>query len=121
MIVEFGTKVKGFITLLILASGIYIGWNMIPPYFNKYQFQDDLDDIVRRVTYQPVPDDDLKQIVIRKAMSRDIVIKENQIALSRAGNGVAITVHYIVHVDMVLHPVDLDFTVDSHNKMLGTS
>jgi hypothetical protein len=118
--VEFSTKVKGIIVLLVIAGGIYVGWNMAPPYFNKFGFQDDLDDIVRRTTYQPLPDDDVKQIVIKKALARDIFIKENQISLSRAGNGVAITVHYSVHVDMIVHPVDLDFIVDSHNKMIGT-
>lgn len=117
---EFSTKVKGMIALLVIAAGIYVGWNMIPPYFNKYQFQDDLDDIVRKTTYTPIPDDDIKQIVIKKAMARDIVITEKQVTLSRVVGAVAITVRYSVHVDMIVHPVDLDFTVDSHNKMLGT-
>ena len=117
---EFSTKVKGIIALLVIVAGIYVGWNMIPPYFNKYQFQDDLDDIARRTTYNPISDDDLKQAVIRKALGRDIVIKENQISLSRAGTAVAISVRYTVHVDMIVHPVDLDFTVDSHNKVIGT-
>ena len=117
---EFSTKVKGMIALLVIAAGIYVGWNMIPPYFNKYQFQDDLDDIVRRTTYTPIPDDDVKQAVIKKARARDIVIKEDQVSLSRVGTSVAITVHYSVHVDMIVHPVDLDFTVDSHNKIIGT-
>lgn len=117
---EFGSKVKLAIFLLVVAAGFYIGWNMIPPYFNKAQFQDDLDDIVRRTTYNPLPEDQVKDIVIKKALARDIHIQESQISLSHVGSGVAITVHYSVHVDMVVHPVDLDFTVDSHNKMIGT-
>jgi hypothetical protein len=119
--VEFSTKLRAIIFLLVIAGGIYVGWNMIPPYFNKFQFQDDLDDLVRRSSYMPVPDDDLKQAVIKKAAARDIIIKENQIMLSRVANTVAISVHYSVHVDMIVHPVDLDFTVDSHNKALGAS
>ncbi len=118
---EFGTKVKGIIALLVIVGGIYVGWNLLPPYFNKYQFQDDLDDIARRTTYAPLADDDLKQLVIKKALARDIVIKENQVTLFRAPNGIGITVHYSVHVDMIVHPVDLDFTVDSHNKMITAS
>jgi hypothetical protein len=118
--VEFSTKVKGIIALLVVAAGIYVGWNMIPPYFTKYQFQDDLDDIVRKATYSPISDDDVKQVVIRKALSREIIIKENQISLSRVGTSLAISVRYSVHVDMIVHPVDLDFAVDSHNKVLGT-
>ena len=117
---EFGTKLRAIVALVVIVGGIYIGWNLLPPYFNKYQFQDDLDDIVRKTTYTPISDDDLKQIVIKKARDRDILLKENQVLLTRAANSVAISVHYSVHVDMIVHPVDLDFTVDSHNKMLGT-
>lgn len=117
---EFGTKVKGIIFLIIVASGFYVAWNMIPPYFNKYQFQDDLDDIVRRTTYSNTPEDQIKDLVIKKAFARDIRLQENQVSLSRVGASVAITVRYSVHVDMIVHPVDLDFTVDSHNKMIGT-
>jgi hypothetical protein len=118
--VDFSTKVRGIIVLLVIATGIYVGWNLFPPYFNKFQFQDDLDDIVRRASYTTIPEDDLKQAVIKKAQARDIVIKENQVSLSHIGTTVAITVHYSVHVDMVVHPVDLEFTVDSHNKALGS-
>jgi hypothetical protein len=118
--VDFSTKVRGIIVLLVIATGIYVGWNLFPPYFNKFQFQDDLDDIVRRASYTAIPEDDLKQAVIKKAQARDIVIKENQVTLSHIGTTVAITVHYSVHVDMVVHPVDLEFTVDSHNKALGS-
>jgi hypothetical protein len=118
--VEFGTKLRAMVALLVIAGGIYVAWSMLPPYINKFQFQDDLDDIVRRASYTAISDDDLKQVVIKKARDRDILIKENQVSLSRAYNSVAISVHYNVHVDMIVHPVDLDFTVDSHNKMLGT-
>jgi hypothetical protein len=117
---EFGTRLRAIVALVVIAAGIYVAWNLLPPYVNKFQFQDDLDDVVRRVTYAPLPDDDIKQIVIKKALARDILIKENQVLLTRAANSVAITVHYNVHVDMIVHPVDLDFTVDSHNKILGT-
>jgi len=119
--VEFGTKVKGFIALAVIASAFYVAWNMIPPYFNKYQFQDELDDIARRTTYMHINDDDLKQVVIKKAATMEIPLKDNQVTLTRTTNGVGITVHYNVHVEMIVHPVDLDFTVDSHNKMITGS
>ena len=40
-------KIKGLIAVLILGGGFYVGWKMIPPYFHKYEFQDDLDEIAR--------------------------------------------------------------------------
>ncbi len=108
-------KLKVLIFLLVVAAGIYYGWNMIPPYFRNYQFQDDLDDVARIATYTNRSEDELKQAVIKKAASRDIVLKEDQVKVTRFSGGVAISVHYRVHVDMMVHPTDLDFTANTKN------
>ena len=109
-------KIKGLIALLILGGGFYVGWKMIPPYFHKYEFQDDLDEIARRNSYTHKTDDEVRASVIQQASSRDIALKEEQINISRSTDGIGISVHYQIHVDMVVHPVDLDFTVNSMNK-----
>ena len=111
-------KLKGIIAIAIIASGIYAGYELIPPYFHNYQFQDDLDDIARRATYTPRSDEDLRAIVIQKAGSEDIPLKENQITISRMPEGVGISVHYQIHVDLIIRPVDLDFTANSLNKRI---
>jgi len=113
-------KLKVLIFLAVVAAGIYVGWNLIPPYFHNSQFQDDLDDIVRRATYTSLSENDVKQAVIRKAQTMGIILKEDQVTVTRGGAGVTITVAYRVHVDMIVHPVDLDFTASSHNKALGS-
>jgi len=111
-------KIRGLIGLLVIAGGFYVAWNMVPPYFNHYQFQDDLDDIARRNSYTTRNDDDVKQIVISKAKSEDIALKEDQIVVTRNADGLGISVRYHVHVDMIIHPVDLDFTANSMNKRI---
>jgi hypothetical protein len=111
-------KLKALILLLIVFGSIYAGWKLIPPYFHNYQFQDELDDIARRATYQAKTDDDLRQLIITKAASYDIPLRDDQIAIARQPDGVGITVHYRIHVDMLVHPVDLDFTTNSLNKRI---
>jgi hypothetical protein len=111
-------KIRGLIGLLVIAGGFYVAWNLIPPYFYHYQFQDDLDDIARRNSYTTKNDDDVKQMVISKAKSEDIILKEDQIVVSRGGDGLGISVHYRIHVEMAIHPVDLDFTAKSMNKRI---
>src|SRR5690349_14176527 len=102
-------KIKGLIGLLVVVGGFYVAWNMIPPYFHNYQLQDDLDDLARRNTYTQAADDDIKKMVIRKAADDDnIVLKEEQVTVSRGGSGLAISVKYHVHVEMVVHPMDID-------------
>jgi hypothetical protein len=111
-------KIKGLIGLLVIIAGFYVAWNLIPPYFHNYQLQDDLDDVARRNTYTANTDDDIKHMVVQKAQNNDIALKEDQVMVSRGGNGLAISVKYRVHVDMVMHPMDIDFTANSFNKRI---
>lgn len=111
-------KIKGLIGLAVIAGGFYVAWSLIPPYFYNYQFQDDLDDVARRVSYVSIDDDQVKQMVIRKAQQEEITLKEDQISITRNGATIGITVKYNVHVDMAVHPVDLTFTTNSFNKRI---
>lgn len=112
-------KLKALVGIMVIAGGFYVAWNMIPPYFHNGQFQDELDDVARHYTYvQTVSDDELKARVIDKAKAMDINLKEDQITISRGGGGLGITVKYTVHVDMIVHPTDLDFTANSLNKRI---
>ena len=111
-------KLKGLIGLVIIVGSFYAAWNLIPPYFNNYQLQDGLDDIARKNSYTTLSDDDIRKQVVTKASSEDIPLKEDQVVVSRNGPTLGISVKYRVHVDMVLHPVDLDFTANSLNKRI---
>jgi hypothetical protein len=111
-------KIKGIIGLLLVAGGFYVAWNMVPPYFHNYQLQDDLDDVARRQSYTTASEDDVKKVVIAKAASDNVALKEDQVSVSRTGSGLGITVKYRVHVEMIIHPVDLDFEANSMNKRI---
>ena|ERR1700682_17229 len=111
-------KLKGILLLLLFFSCIYLGVKLIPPWVNNYSFQDELDDIARRASYSSNGDDDVRAKVIRKAASMDIPLKEDQITVTHAGDSLGITVHYRVHVDLLIHPVDMDFTTNSLNKRI---
>src|SRR5215468_12502721 len=106
-------KLKALIGIVVIVGGFYVAWNMIPPYFHNGQFQEELDDIARHYTYLYISDEELKQKVIDKAQAMDIHLKEEQVSISRATGGLAISVKYRVHVDMIVHPTDLDFTANS--------
>ncbi len=111
-------KLKGLIGIVIIVGFFYVAWNLIPPYFNNYQLQDELDDIARKNSYTTATEDDIKKIVVAKADSEDIKLKEDQVAVTRTRDGLGISVKYRIHVDMVVHPVDLDFTANSLNKRI---
>jgi len=111
-------KLKALIGLLVIAAGFYVAWNMIPPYFHNYQLQDDLDDIARRNSYTRNTDDDVKKLVIEKAQEEDIALKDDEVTVSRGNNGLGISVKYRIHIEMIVHPVDVDFAANSFNKRI---
>jgi hypothetical protein len=111
-------KLKVIIALAVVAAAIYVGWNLIPPYFNNYQFQDDLDDVARRTSYLNKSEDEIRDAVIKKAAGDNVTLKEEQVMITRQGGEVGITVKYRVHVELMVRPVDLDFTVNSYNKRI---
>ncbi|HEY3771061.1 MAG TPA: DUF4845 domain-containing protein [Candidatus Angelobacter sp.] len=111
-------KLKGLIGILIVVGIFYTAWNLIPPYFNNYQLQDALDDIARKNSYTQTSDEDIRKTVVKKAETEDIPLREDQVVVTRSQEGLGITVKYTIHVDMVVHPVDLDFTANSLNKRI---
>src|SRR5215471_8060062 len=111
-------KVKAIVGLLLIVGGFYVAWNLVPPYFHNYQLQDDLDDVARRNSYTTASDDDVKKTVITKAANNGITLKEDQIVVTRTAAGLGISVKYRIHVDMIMHPMDLDFSAISMNKRI---
>jgi uncharacterized protein DUF4845 len=111
-------KLKALIGITIVVGAFYVAWNMIPPYFNNYQLQDGLDDIARKTSYTSASDDEVKKLVIAKAEAEDIHLKEEQVSVSRTRDGINISVKYRIHVEMIVHPVDLDFVANSINKRI---
>lgn len=111
-------KLKALLAFVIIAGGIYLGWELIPPYFHNYEFQDDLDDVARVNSYTHKTDEEVKTMVIQKANNLGITLKEEMISVSRTMDGMGISVHYSIHVDLIMHPIDLDFTANSLNKRI---
>jgi hypothetical protein len=111
-------KLKGLIGIAFVAGFFYVAWNLIPPYFNNYQLQDELDDIARKNSYNQISEDDLRKVVVRKAATEDIQLREDQVVVTRTQDGLGISVKYRIHVEMMVHPVDLDFTANSLNKRI---
>jgi hypothetical protein len=113
-----GTKTRGLIFLLVVVVLAYIGWNLIPPYFTNSQFQESIEDIARKTTYIPKTDEEIKTMVLHQAQLMEIPIKEDQVIITRGSDGLGISVSYRIHVDLPVHPVDLDFTANTRNRRI---
>ena len=109
-------KLKTYLPLLILIIGVYVGIKVGPPYFNNWQFTDACESEARLDTYNSKPEGDIKRDVMKSARDNDIPITEDMLIVRRTGAvGVEISTHYTVHVDLPLHPFDMDFSVSTKN------
>ena len=107
-------------SLGLLAVLIYSGWQLIPPYFYHYQFQDAIDNEARISSYSNSrTEDDIKNSVLKKAQDLEIPLTPEEVQVQRLPNNVIyIETHYSVHVDLPGYPVDLKFQAASKNKPL---
>ena len=102
--------------LAVLVAAVYVGWTMIPPYFNNYKLEDIVADEARLNTYSNKSEDAMRETVYLKAKDLDIPLTRENINVTRQGQTVAIDVNYTVHLDYPIHPVDLHFQTSSKNK-----
>ena len=111
---------KLIFTLGIVAVLIYSGWQLVPPFFYHYQFQDALDNEARFDSYtNNRTEDDIKNSVIKKAEDLEIPLTTNQVQVQRLPNNIVyIEANYSVHVELPGYPLDLQFKVSSKNKPL---
>jgi nitrogen fixation protein FixH len=112
--------IKLVLVLGLLASAVYVGAQIIPPYFANYEFQDTLETEARMGTYSTKGDEVIRDAVFRKAQELELPLTAQDIKLQRVGpNGnatVTIEADYTVHVDLPGYPMDLHFHPASKNK-----
>lgn len=109
---------KLLFSLGLVAAVIYTGWQVIPPYFSHYQFQDAIENEARIDSYaNSRTEDDIRNSVIKKAQDLDIPLTAQQVHVQRLPNNVIfIETHYSVHVNLPGYPLDLQFDASSKNK-----
>ena len=112
--------IKLILILGLLALGVWVSAELIPPYFSNYEFQDTLDTEARLGTYSTKGEDVIRDEVFRKAQDLELPVSKDQIKVQRSGstgNGsVVIETEYTVHVDLPGYPLDLHFHPESKNK-----
>lgn len=109
---------KPILGVLLVVAFVYVCFQMVPPFFKNYQFQDYLDQEARRTSYGTLTEEGIRQEVLKEARSDDLPISAEQIHIVRGQNLVQINIDYTVHVDLLFFPQDLHFNVSSGNRAI---
>jgi hypothetical protein len=110
-------QIKALVGLFVVIAAFYVAFKLMPPYYNQLQFQDALDNEARVQSYTTASEQVIRDAVLKKAKENDIPLTSpDQVVVQRTGRDVAITVDYVVHVDLPIYPLDLKFQAASKNK-----
>jgi len=109
-------SVRAIFGILVIVGAFYVGWMILPPYFHAYQFEDAVAEEARLGTYSNKSEDDIKQIVAKKAQDLDLPVQPDQVKVTKGYNSLDISVDYTVHVDLPAYPLDLKFSASSKNR-----
>lgn len=114
------STIKLILVLGLLGGLVYVGVEVIPPYFTNYEFQDTLDTEARLGTYSTKGDEVIRDAVFKRAQELELPVTREQIKVQRTGGPgtgtVLIETSYSVHVDLPGYPMDLEFHPQSKNK-----
>lgn len=110
-------NLKTILVVAALGGGIYSAARLMPPYFNNYQFQDDLASISKFDAPAAKSDDDIRAAVLKKAATYELPLTEDQINVSHAEGGkVVIQVAYTVAVNLLPNKTVVLRFADSSEK-----
>jgi len=111
---------KLLLGIFVIALAAYLGIQLIPVYYENYQFKDAVSTEATLETYTTKPEADIREFVFKKAQELDIPISKDAIKVQRTGTvgtgTLTISAPYSVHVDLPGYPMDLHFDVSSDNK-----
>jgi hypothetical protein len=108
---------KALIILGIIGAAAYVGVQVIPVYWNYYQFQDSIEEEARIQSYTGKSENDMRESVWKKAKQLELPLTTpEQIKVQRNGLIVAISTEYTVHIDIPVHPFDLNFAPSTQTK-----
>lgn len=108
---------KLLIVFAVIAAAAYLAVLVIPPYWNYYQFQDDIASEARINSYTTKSEQDMRDAIWKKAKQYELPLtSEDDIKVQRQGNVVAISTQYTVHIAYPIHPFDLSFEAATQNK-----
>ena len=110
-------NVKALIGIFVVVAAAYVGFKLLPPYFNSYQFQDAVESEARLAANNPFrTEQEIREAVAKRAAEYDVPLTADQINVQRSVSEVQIWAKYTIHVDLPGYPMDLKFDPSTKGK-----
>ena len=113
-------SIKLIIGIFAIVATVYVGAELIPPYFANYEFEDAIKSEATISTYSTKSEDAIRDTIFKKAQELEIPLSKDQIKVQRQGlqgsGSVLIETNYEVHVDLPGYPMDIHFNPSTKNR-----
>lgn len=105
--------------IFVIVAVIYLGIQVVPAYYDNYEFQDAINQQAVQSTYTPQSADDIRDSVFKTAEQIGVPITKDQIKVVRTGGqasgSVTIDAHYTVPLNIPGYPYNMQFDPTSSN------
>jgi predicted lipid carrier protein YhbT len=109
-------RLKAFVYLAILISGIFAAVKLVPAYVANYQLKDKMSEQARFAIVNRYTEEQIKDNIFRTIQDLDIPATRDDVKVANTNQGIAITVNYTVPVDLVVYKTDLNFATSTEGR-----
>ncbi len=113
-----GARIKLFLVIIILVSGIFCAIKMVPPYFANYQLEDSMRQMAAYASVTRRQDDQIRDDVEKKAKELGIPADSKDIEVTSESGNVQISVDYSVPIDLAVYQFQLHFHPQVNNASI---
>ena len=105
--------------IFVIVAVIFLGIQIVPAYYENYEFQDAINQQALQSTYTPLSADDIRDNVFKAAAQIGVPITKEQIKVARVGGeahgSVTIDAPYTVPLNIPGYPYNMQFDPTSSN------
>ena len=88
--------------LFLMVVVIFLAIKFVPPYLNHYEFKSDMKQAVSRAGARSITDDNIRKDLIQLAQKNKIVLKNENIQISRFAGQIVIRVKYTIPINLLI-------------------
>ena len=114
-----GLTWKQILLLLMLVGALYASTQVVPIYFDAFQFSDFIKQEVRFAAASRRTTDDIRARIVEKAKEYDFQIGPKDVRINRRGPAFNVEINYIVPLDLRVYQRGIPFHIYESGELFG--
>jgi cell division protein FtsL len=102
-------KLKAIIYTVILVTGVFMAFKIVPLYVANYQLKDKMAEQARFAVVNRYSDDQVRDVIYKTVQDLDIPAKREDIKVEHTSHGLRISLDYTAPVDFMVYQTDWNF------------